>query len=188
MKNKWYQSPIVIVFMCLLVFPVGLLLLGSSQQVRWLTKSLVSLTFILVIIIFFIYYEPIPRRKSVTNIPATTETIEYKIKKYYSKNETINGILETVKPVENEFFFFVEFDVTNNGEKTVFYISLVDDPKVVSNTNTFYPDLTLSQEPFGDLKPKQTLSGFLVFRIPVGENLLKFKVSNLTKDINFSIP
>jgi hypothetical protein len=185
MKNKWYQSPLFIILMCFFCFPVGLVLLGSNDKIKWLSKILLSLTYFVVILVFFMYYQPVPRKKTMSNIPASTENIVYKINRIYTKESLMNGLLETIKPAENEIFLCVDLDVTNTGDKAVFFISLVDDPKIETSLNKYYPDLTLSQDPFGEINPKETLSGFLVFRIPVNEKPVAFKISNLTKSIDF---
>lgn len=185
MKIKWYQSPLFIAILCLLVFPVGLMLLGSDRHVRWFSKLLVSIAYMVIILVFFVYYEPVPRKNTVSNISASTETVEYKINRFYLKGETLNGLSETVKPLEDEIFLFVDLEVMNAGDKKLFFISLVDDPKVMTESGVFYPDLTLSREPFGEIEPKQTQSGFLVFRIPAGEKLNEFRISDLRSDIDF---
>lgn len=185
MKNKWYQSPIFISIMCLLCFPIGLVLLGSSQKANWFSKILLSLTYVVIILVFFMYYEPVPRKRTVSYQTASTEDIRYNIKRVYKKDSLLNGLMEAVQPSKDEFFLCIDIDVTNEGEKTVFFISLVDDPKVESGRNKYYPDLTLSQDPFGDIDPKKTVSGYLVFRIPKSEKSGVFRISNQTRNIDF---
>ncbi|MBA4318885.1 MAG: hypothetical protein C0412_10830 [Flavobacterium sp.] len=185
MKNKWYESSALTIALCFLVFPIGLVLLGSNQKIKWFSKVLLSMTYVVIIAVFFIYYQPIPRKQQVSNISATTESIRYKINRFYTKELLTNGLKENVKPSLNEIFMCVEIEVTNSGDKKVFFVSLVDDPKIETSKDKYYPDLTLSQDPFGEINPGQTLSGFLVFRIPADEQLINFRISNLSKKIDF---
>jgi hypothetical protein len=132
-----------------------------------------------------VYYQPVPRKKAISNFSAATENITYKVNRIYKKDSLVNSISETIKPKTDEIFLCVDIDVTNSGDKTVFYVSLVDDPKIETGTNIYYPDLTLSMDPFGEINPKKTVSGFLVFRIPADEKPTVFKISNLIKNIDF---
>lgn len=185
MKTKWIESSAFAVVMCFIAFPIGLVLIGANQKIKWLSKVLISITYILIILVFFTFYQPILRNHSPISTSASTENIQYKINRFYTKETLVNGLAESVKPTENEIFLCVDLEVTNLGTAKVFFISLVDDPKIETATSKHYPDLTLSQEPFGEINGKQTLFGFLVFRIPKDEKPLTFRISNLSRNIDF---
>lgn len=183
MEKREDYSAILIVLLCLTVFPIGLVLLGANPKVKLISKIMVSLMYVAILIVFLSYYRVIPKQTNSVSLTGSTEKIEYNIKRFYTKESLINGIMETIKPNEQETFFCVDLEVTNQGDNKVFYVSLIDDPKVETETGVFYPDLTLSKEPFGDIKPGQTLTGYLVFRLPVQEKPLKFKISDLSRNI-----
>jgi hypothetical protein len=185
MKSKWWESSALAFLMCFLVFPVGLVLLGANRKISWLSKILLSLSMAIIILVFFIYFQPIPRKQNQANFSVSADMIQYKINQFYTKTSLINGLQEKVEPKENEIFLCVDIEVTNEGDRKLFYVSLIDNPVVETVINKYYPDLTLSEEPFGDIKPKQTLSGFLVFRIPEDEKPITFKIASLSKKIDF---
>ena len=140
MEKKDNYSPILTILLCLLVFPVGLVLLGANTKVKMVSKIIIAFVYTLIIVVFFTFYQPIPRKKTLPNLSGSTENIQYTINRFYKKEALINGIHETIKPGEKEIFYCVDIDVTNLGDNKVFFVSLIDDPKVETSSGYFYPD------------------------------------------------
>jgi hypothetical protein len=96
----------------------------------------------------------------------------------------VNTLGEEVKPKEDEKILCVQFSVKNAGEKTIFYVSIVEDPAITTEENNVYsPDLSISNEPFGDLGVGEVKEGFLAFRIPKDEKPKTFRIGNYSVDI-----
>lgn len=184
MKKKWLEDPIVIILLCILIFPLGLIVLGSNPNIKWLSKLLVSLTYIIMILIFFNFYQLTVRNSNSPSIPATTDQITYEIGNCYSVGMLKNGLSMDIKPTENEIFFCIDIKVQNQGQSKVFYVSLIDDPKLITDKTEYSPDLSISQEPFGEIQPKQVSKGFLAFRIQKDEKILQFRIGKIVKNIN----
>jgi len=112
------------------------------------------------------------------------EKIEYKIGQCYSQDSLQNGLSVNTMPSGEESFFCVDLEVINLGQTKVFYVSLIDDPKLITEKAEYSPDLSLSQEPFGEMIPNQPYRGYLAFRIPKGEKVLRFRIGKSAKNIS----
>jgi hypothetical protein len=81
------------------------------------------------------------------------------------------------KPLKDEVFLKVSFNVTNTSEKEFFYVSLLDQPFISNVTGEkILPDATISDDPFGTIQPNETKSGFFLFRVPLHFDVQSFTI------------
>lgn len=148
----------------------------------WYNIVIVALI-IVFLVLFFNNFSIIPK-KNVNNQKNLKEEIVYSCKNSYYVETIFNSLGEEVKPKEDEKILCVQFSVKNAGERTIFYVSIVEDPVIITEANNEYsPDLSISDEPFGDLGVDELKEGFLAFRIPKDEKPKTFKIGNYSVDI-----
>lgn len=152
-----------------------------KQTPLWVNIAIHSLV-TLIVICFLIYFDVTPKTKNITN--NKQENLEYSFKNAYYAEKLINDLDEEVTPNKEEKFLCIEFSVKNLSNKDIFYVSIVEDPKLVTLDNEeLYPELSLSNEPFGNININKSKDGFLTFRIPVDKSIKTFKIGNFLKDI-----
>jgi len=152
-----------------------------KQTPLWISIAIHSLV-VLIIISFFVYFDVAPKTRNIPN--NKQENLEYSFKNAYYTEKLNNDLNEEVKPTNEERFLCIEFSVKNLSNKDIFYVSIVEDPKLITTENEeLYPDLSLSNEPFGNININRTKEGFLTFRIPFEKYIKTFKIGNFSKDI-----
>ena len=152
-----------------------------KQTPLWINIVIHSLV-VLIIICFFIYFDVTPKTKKLTN--NKQEKLEYSFKNSFYSESLNNDLNEEIKPNKEERFFCIEFSVKNLSNKDIFYVSIVEDPKLITTDNEeLYPDLSLSNDPFGNINMNKSKEGFLAFRIPSGKSIKTFKIGNFLKEI-----
>lgn len=112
-----------------------------------------------------------------------TEKVQYRMTRVEYPFELVNGVKETINRPENEQWIQVFFEVTNEGTNKLYYISLTDNPMVLTDDEAISPDLSLSYEPFGEILPEETKSGYLVFRLPAGKKGITFQIASYTANL-----
>lgn len=149
----------------------------------WL-NLFIGILFVIFLISFFHYFKIVPKVNVNQKNVEAEEKIEYSYKKAYYVDNIRNSLDEEIKPKEDEIFLCITYSAKNISKKVIFYVSIVDDPKIITEDGEeFSPDLSLSKEPFGDLGVRETKEGFLVFRIPKNKKPINFKIGNYEKNI-----
>jgi len=83
----------------------------------------------------------------------------------------------TAKPLKDEVFLKVSFNVTNTSEMEYFYVALLDQPFISNVTGEkILPDATISGDPFGTIQPNETKSGFFIFRVSLHFDVQSFTI------------
>jgi hypothetical protein len=137
---------------------------------------------VLIVIYFFINFDISPKNNKITNIKS--ELIVYSFIKAQYADKLYNDLSEEVKPGNEENFICIYFSVNNKSNRDIFYVSIVEDPKIITTDDKeYYPDLSLSDEPFGNIINNRTKEGFLSFRIPKDKKVKSFKIGNFVKEI-----
>lgn len=145
---------------------------------------LIGVLFVIFLVSFFHYFKIVPKVRINQKNGEAEEKVEYSYKKAYYIDSIKNSLDEEIKPKENEIFLCISYSAKNISKKEIFYVSIVDDPKIITEDGEeFSPDLSLSKEPFGDLEAGEIKEGFLTFRIPKNLKPKSFRIGNYSKDI-----
>ncbi|MDD4029406.1 MAG: hypothetical protein PHX86_06850 [Caldisericia bacterium] len=184
-KEFWYEKSWVLLVTNLLIPPLGLVLLGNAKKISLPWKCTIALSlYILIACIAWVQFPPFFASK--TDSPSTfTNTIQYANISFEEVSAITTPQNLVVKPAKDEFFLKVNFQVSNEGSEEYFYISHLDQPYIYSSDGErLYFDATISMDPFGNIEPKEILSGFFLFRIPTNFNAQSF----LIQGSSFFIP
>jgi len=160
-------------------------ILPMKKEGFWLTapRIAIGVLFVLLLISFFKNFDVTPKREENQQTGVKEELI-YSYKNSHYAESLVNSIGLEIKPKEDEKFLCVNYSVKNVGKKDIFYVSIVDDPKVITlEQKEFSPDLSISKEPFGDLRVNESKEGFLSFRIPKDEKPRLFRIGSYSIDI-----
>lgn len=146
-------------------------------------RIVIAALIVIFLVLFFKNFSIVPK-KTANSQKNLKEELIYSYKNSYYVETIVNTLGEEVKPKEEEKILCVQFSVKNAGEKTIFYVSIVEDPAITTEENNVYsPDLSISNEPFGDLGVGEVKEGFLAFRIPKDEKPKTFRIGNYSVDI-----
>lgn len=146
-------------------------------------RIVIAALIVIFLVLFFKNFSIVPK-KTANSQKNLKEELIYSYKNSYYVETIVNTLGEEVKPKEDEKILCVQFSVKNAGEKTIFYVSIVEDPAITTEENNIYsPDLSISNEPFGDLGVGEVKEGFLAFRIPKDEKPKTFRIGNYSVDI-----
>ncbi len=146
-------------------------------------RIVIAALIVVFLVLFFKNFTIVPK-KNANSQKNLKEELIYSYKNSYYVETIVNTLGEEVKPKEEEKILCVQFSVKNAGEKTIFYVSIVEDPAITTEENNVYsPDLSISNEPFGDLGVSEVKEGFLAFRIPKDEKPKTFRIGNYSVDI-----
>jgi hypothetical protein len=183
MNEKKQLHPGWVVLSLLLFPPLGLILFGERCEVRLFYKVCIALCYGVFLVLFIQYYQIIPRTPTKQHLQHTSEQIQYAMSKVEYPVILQNGIKEMVRKEEDEKWVQVFFEVTNAGENKMYYISLLDSPVLITKNGRADPDLSLSFEPFGEISPHETKTGYLVFRIAADEVPVTFQIGAYTANL-----
>jgi hypothetical protein len=152
------------------------------KNIPLLVKIVIHLLVIFIVVYFFTYFNITPKtNKTISN---KEEVILYAFMKAQYVEKLYNNLGEEVKPKDEEKFLRIYFSVNNKSNRDIFYVSIVEDPKIFTTDNIeYYPDLSISDEPFGNIINNRTKEGFLSFRIPKDKKVKMFKIGNFAKEI-----
>lgn len=146
-------------------------------------KIAITALFVVLLVSFFKNFSIVPK-KQINQQKNVKEELIYSYKNSYYAESLVNSIGEEIKPKDDEKFLCINYSVKNVGKKDIFYVSIVEDPKIITeDRNEFSPDLSISKEPFGDLGVSESKEGFLAFRIPKEEKPMTFRIGNYLVDI-----
>jgi len=183
MEQKKANHPIWIIILLFLLPPVGLVLLGEQKTVKSFYKYSISLCYVLLLFIFLLHYQIAPKTNQEKTGMQNTEKVQYKMTRVEYPFELVNGVKETINRPENEQWIHVFLEITNEGSNKLYYISLTDNPIVLTGDEAISPDLSLSFEPFGEILPGEMKSGYLVFRLPASKKGITFQIASYTANL-----
>ena len=183
-KERWFEVPWVIVVFVLFIPPVGFVLLGYSRKCSFIWK--IAISCLACFLYFFILYQTMGGVNSSRNLDVNylQEPFAYSSISFSSTDaaHSLHGI--EVQPGEEEVFLQVNYIVRNPSDSPRFYVSLLDEPRLLNEEGReILPDLTVSQEPFGEFKKQEEKSGFLLFRIPQNFYPQSFVIQGSTYEI-----
>jgi hypothetical protein len=165
-KQYWYEENWVLLVTNLLIPPLGLVLLGNSRNISLAWKCSIALLLSVAIVCFAVQLTPMfsTDKKNVT-------TFQNPIQYFHITFEEVSTVTTPqnliVKPAQEEFFLQVHFEIYNDSDEEFFYVSQLDQPYIYSSDgDRLNFDATISMDPFGNIEPKEILSGFFLFRIP----------------------
>ncbi|HPJ12628.1 MAG TPA: hypothetical protein PLV00_04455 [Caldisericia bacterium] len=175
-KGLWYESNWVLLISNLLIPPLGLVLLGNSRHVSMLWKCIVAFiaTVCMGCLIWQLSFVPSVenRQFQLTESPMVYSNITLDTPPEIT---SLYGV--TAKPLKDEVFLKVSFNVTNTSEMEYFYVALLDQPFISNVTGEkILPDATISGDPFGTIQPNETKSGFFIFRVSLHFDVQSFTI------------
>lgn len=183
MEQKKAIHPIWVLFLLFLLPPVGLVLLGEQNTVKPFYKYCIALCYGVLLLILLLHYQITPRTSHENTGLQDNEQVQYRMIRVEYPFELVNGAKETIIKPENEEWIQLFLEVTNTGINNIYYISLTDNPVVLTGEEAISPDLSLSFEPFGEMAPNETKAGYLVFRIPREKKGITFQIASYTASL-----
>lgn len=85
-SKKWYDQPLLVLFLCMLVFPVGVYAVWKSTQYRRVHKILLT---VISGVFAIILLASLPKNKSVDSMPLTEEEKAVSLKKLLANSNWI---------------------------------------------------------------------------------------------------
>ena len=163
--------------------PLGLILLGEYREIRPLFKISIGICFGLLFLLLIQNYRLVPKTDTSETVQHESEQVEYQFVRVEYPAELPNGVKEMVQKDDSETWVQVFLKVTNKGKHKIYYVSLLDNPVLITESGTIDPDLSLSYEPFGEISPRETKTGYLVFRIDEEKLPVSFQIASYTANL-----
>ncbi len=185
MKKNWGKilcHPVIILILLLILPPLGLVLIGNHPKIKLGTKVCTGFLLGSMLIILLLHFQIAPRTQSGETPPLDIFT--YQFLGFHYSPTALNSFNDTFEAEDGFIFAKVEISVINQSKKEQFYVSLVDQPKLYTDQESYSPDLTLSRDPFGYLDAQSRTKGYFIFIIPKEENAVRFLIADQEFDIN----
>ncbi len=178
MKKKHHSflsSPILIMLLVFILPPLGLILIGNHSKLSISVKILSGIVASIFVLLFFFQYQWQPRSKIVEK-PLNVQ-FSYQFQGYSFPELVLSSLDNMIPAPDDGRFVRIDYTITNLSDIPSFYISLLENPLLMTEAKEYVPDLTLSREPFGTIEPKQNMEGYLIFQVPANEIPQYFKIA-----------
>ncbi|MDD4663875.1 MAG: DUF4352 domain-containing protein [Caldisericia bacterium] len=183
MNDKKSMHPGWIILLLLVLPPVGLVLLGEQHHIKPFFKICIGLCYGLILFLFIQHYQLVPRTMVSETLRHDAEKVQYKMLRIEYPSSLPNGLKEYVQKEDTETWVQVFIEVTNIGKQEIYYISLIDSPVLITKSGSIDPDLSLSHEPFGEISPQETKTGYLVFRLNPDQAPVTFQIASYSANL-----